>query len=112
MPTHDDVTRCLTDVYRLPYSEAFKVADEIVAHYTSVNARGQSRNWRRGYGRVTVEELPSVCRAWAFKWKESHGKAKYRGGITSRPASQLRDADGWYYPASGAREPGMFMEAA
>lgn len=112
VPTHDDVTRCLTDVYRLPYSEAFKVADEIVAHYTSVNARGQSRNWRRGYGRVTVEELPSVCRAWAFKWKESHGKAKYRGGITSRPASQLRDADGWYYPASGAREPGMFMEAA
>lgn len=112
VPTHDDVTRCLTDVYRLPYSEAFKVADEIVAHYTSVNARGQSRNWRRGYGRVTVEKLPSVCKAWAFKWRESHGKAKYRGGITSRPASQLRDADGWYYPASGARDPGMFMEAA
>lgn len=103
VPTADDVTSCLTDVYRLPYSDARDVAALICAHYTAADAGGRSRNWMRGYSRVTVADLPKVCRAWAMKWRSEHGQGgasqtRRRGGVMSRPASEMRDESGWYYP--------------
>lgn len=119
VPTADDVTSCLTDVYRLPLSDARDVAALICAHYTAADARGRSRNWMRGYSRVTVQDLPSVCRTWAMKWRSEHGQGgvsqtRRRGGVMSRPASELRDENGWYYPVDNAARYGHagYAEAA